>query len=315
MSAITDLPFRTVCEEFGAGLTITEFLSAHALIARDQKTHDKLTPSREGRPFGVQIFGRQIEPMIEGARMAVESGAALVDINMGCPAKRVIAGECGAALMREPDLAQRIVRAIRSAVPAPIPVTVKHRTGVDQQEDYDIFAGFAAVQIEAGAEALIVHARNAWLQGLSPKQNREIPPLKYDWVYRLKQDFPDQQIVVNGGIKTLDTCLEHLQRVDGVMLGREPYNNPYLLHDVDQVVFGCRRSAAPGRSEMLRRFYPYIEQQLELGTPLMRVARHLLGLFNGEPNARRWRRYLSENACRRAAGMEVLYRAEQLLDD
>ena len=190
--------------------------------------------------------------------------------------------------MKQPPLVAECVSALKSA--SSLPVTGKHRTGVDQQEDYDVFAGFAAAQVEAGAAALIVHARNAWLQGLSPKQNREIPPLKYYWVYRLKQDFPDQQIIVNGGIRTLDACLEHLQQVDGVMLGREPYNNPYLLHDVDPVVFGRQQSTAPGRSEMLHRFYPYIEQQLESGIPLMRVARHLLGLFNGQPNARRWRR-------------------------
>ena len=167
--------------------------------------------------------------------------------------------------------------------------------------------------IDAGAGALIVHARNAWLQGLNPKQNREIPPLKYEWVYRLKRDFPGQEIVINGGIKTLDACLEHLRHVDGVMLGREPYHNPYLLNDVDRVIFNRPCSENRSRIAMLHRMYPYIEQQLALGMPLTRVVRHLIGLFNGMPNARRWRRYLSENAYRKTADIETLYEAERLI--
>ena len=158
-----------------------------------------------------------------------------------------------------------------------------------------------------------MHARNAWLEGLSPKQNREIPPLKYDWVYRLKRDFPRHEIVINGGIRRLDECREHLRRVDGVMLGREPYQNPFVLHDVDRVIFGDADAKPPSRIEILHRAYPYIERQLELGQPLSRMARHLLGLFHGEPNARRWRRYLSEHAHRKAAGIEILREAERLV--
>ena len=291
-------------------LLYTEMVTATAIVHGDR---DRLLGfSAQEHPLAVQLGGSDPETLYRAAQICHDYGYDEINLNCGCPSDRVQSGSFGACLMKQPALVSECVSALKSA--SPLPVTVKHRTGVDQQEDYDIFAGFAAAQIEAGAEALIVHARNAWLQGLSPRQNREIPPLKYDWVYRLKQDFPDQPIIVNGGIRTLDACLEHLQQVDGVMLGREPYNNPYLLHDVDRVVFGCRQSAAPGRRELLHRYYPYIEQQLELGIPLMRVARHLLGLFNGQPNARRWRRYLSENACRRDAGIEVLYRAEKLLD-
>jgi tRNA-dihydrouridine synthase A len=218
----------------------------------------------------------------------------------------------GACLMQDPGLVAECVAALKSA--SNLPVTVKHRTGIDQQEDYDRFTGFAAAQLEAGAEALIVHARNAWLQGLSPKQNRDIPPLKYDWVYRLKGDFPDCEIIVNGGINSLDQCLEHLQQVDGVMLGREPYRNPFMLSDVDRVIFHESQVEVPDRIAMLQRMYPYIESQLGQGLPLTRVVRHLLGLFHGEPNGRRWRRFLSENVCRKNAGVEILQQAERLLN-
>ena len=290
-------------------LLYTEMVTAAAIVHGDR---DRLLGfSEQEHPLAVQLGGSDPELLYRAAQICHDYGYDEINLNCGCPSDRVQSGSFGACLMKQPPLVAECVSALKSA--SPLPVTVKHRTGVDQQEDYDVFAGFAAAQVEAGAAALIVHARNAWLQGLSPKQNREIPPLKYDWVYRLKQDFSDQQIIVNGGIRTLEACLEHLQQVDGVMLGREPYNNPYVLHDVDQAVFGRQQSATPDRSEMLHRFYPYIEQQLELGIPLMRVVRHLLGLFNGQPNARRWRRYLSENACRKDAGMEVLYGAEEML--
>jgi tRNA-dihydrouridine synthase A len=311
MMDCSDRHSRFFLRLFSANILLyTEMVTAAAIVHGDR---DRLLGfSAQEHPLAVQLGGSDPETLYRAAQVCHDYGYDEINLNCGCPSDRVQSGSFGACLMKQPPLVSECVSALKSA--SPLPVTVKHRTGVDQQEDYDIFAGFAAAQIEAGAAALIVHARNAWLQGLSPKQNREIPPLKYDWVYRLKQDFPDQPIIVNGGIRTLDACLEHLQQVDGVMLGREPYNNPYLLHDVDRVVFGCRQSAAPGRREMLQRYYPYIEQQLESGISLMRVARHLLGLFNGQPNARRWRRYLSENACRRDAGIEVLYRAEQLLD-
>jgi tRNA-dihydrouridine synthase A len=223
----------------------------------------------------------------------------------------VQSGSFGACLMQDPGLVADCVAAMKSATS--LPITVKHRTGIDRQDDYETFAAFASAQIEAGTDALIVHARNAWLQGLSPKQNREVPPLKYDWVYRLKRDFPGQPIIINGGIKTLDACREHLLQVDGVMLGREPYQNPYLLHNVDPVIFNRSGDRIPGRIAMLHRVYPYIERQLGQGVPLMHMVRHIIGLFHGEPNARRWRRYLSENAHRKDAGMEVLYQAEQLV--
>lgn len=292
-------------------LLYTEMVSVGAVLHGDR---DRLLGFSDAEhPIAVQLGGSDPELLYRAAGYCVEYGYDEIDLNCGCPSDRVQSGSFGACLMRDPARVADCVAALKSA--GPLPVTVKHRTGLDQQEDYDEFAAFAAAQIEAGADALIVHARNAWLQGLNPKQNREIPPLKYDWVYRLKQDFPAQPIVINGGIKTLEASLEHLQRVDGVMLGREPYQNPWLLQAVDEVVFGAPAPAVENRFAVLHRIYPYIEDQLARGTPLTRMVRHLIGLFNGVPNARRWRRYLSENAYRKSAGLEILQQAESLVND
>jgi tRNA-dihydrouridine synthase A len=223
----------------------------------------------------------------------------------------VQSGSFGACLMADPGLVRECVLAMRNA--SDLPVTVKHRTGIDQADEYAEFVEFARVQIEAGVDALIVHARNAWLQGLSPKQNREIPPLKYDWVYGLKEDFPETEIIINGAIKTLESSLVHLQKVDGVMLGREPYQNPFVLQNVNQVIFGDAEDTAPSRLSILHRIYPYIESQLQQGIPLSRMIRHIIGLYRGEPGARQWRRYLSENGNKKSGNMETLYQAEKLI--
>ena len=290
-------------------LLYTEMVTVAAILHGDR---DRLLGfSGEEHPLAVQLGGSDPKQLHKAAYICTEYGYDEINLNCGCPSDRVQSGSFGACLMKDPMRVAECVTALREATH--LPVTVKHRTGIDQDENYDNLAAFAAAQIDAGAEALIVHARNAWLEGLSPKENREIPPLKYDWVYRLKQDFPSHEIVINGGIKTLDACLEHLDRVDGVMLGREPYQNPYLLHNVDQVIFGQDQGEIPSRLAMMHRLYPYIENQLEQGMPLTRIVRHLIGLFNGQPNGRKWRRFLSENAYRKTAGIEILHEAEQLL--
>ena len=245
------------------------------------------------------------------AKICADYGYDEINLNCGCPSDRVQSGSFGACLMADPGLVRECVQALGAG--CALPITVKHRTGIDQQDDYDLFRDFIDIQVDAGAAALIVHARNAWLKGISPKQNRDIPPLKYDWVYRLKQDFNDTEIIINGGIKTLDASLEHLQRVDGVMLGREPYQNPYLLADVDRVIFGESNSQVKSRRALLQDIYPYIERYLARDLPPGKMVRHILGLFHGEPNARRWRRYLSENVFHKSAGMHTLYEAERLL--
>ena len=290
-------------------LLYTEMITAAAIVHGDRDY--LLNFNKEEHPLAVQLGGSDPEQLYQAARICTDYGYDEINLNCGCPSDRVQSGSFGACLMKDPALVADCVAALKSATN--LPVTVKHRTGIDQQEDYDLLAGFAEAQISAGAEALIVHARNAWLQGLSPRQNREIPPLKYDWVYRLKQDYPEQEIIINGGIKTLQACQQHLQFVDGVMLGREPYQNPYLLHDVDREIFGHEPVTSLDRIELLHRMYPYIEQQLSLGLPLTRVVRHLIGLFHGQPNARRWRRYITENAYRKTAGIETLYQAERLV--
>lgn len=293
----------------GEILLYTEMVTAAAILHGDPER--LLGFSDEEHPLAVQLGGSDPEQLFRAANICHDFGYDEINLNCGCPSDRVQSGSFGACLMKQPSLVAECVAALKTA--GPLPVTVKHRTGIDQQEDYDVFAEFARAQIEAGAEALIVHARNAWLQGLNPKQNREIPPLKYEWVYRLKRDFPEQEIVINGGIRDLDSCLEHLRHVDGVMLGREPYQNPYLLHNVDQVIFGRPQVSIPSRVAMLHRVYPYIEHQLSQGLPLTRMVRHLIGLFHGEPNARRWRRYLSENAYKKNAGIDTLRQAERLV--
>jgi tRNA-dihydrouridine synthase A len=290
-------------------LLYTEMVTAAAIIHGDRDY--LLGFSDEEHPIAVQLGGSDPEQLYRVAKICDDYGYDEINLNCGCPSYRVQSGSFGACLMADPELVGECVRALKSG--SALPVTVKHRTGIDQQNDYELLRDFVAIQVEAGADAMIVHARNAWLKGISPKQNREIPPLKYDWVYRLKKDFADCEIIINGGIKTLDSSLEHLQRVDGVMLGREPYQNPYLLHNIDQVIFCDTDSQVKSRLSLLREIYPYIERHLAGGMPLTKMVRHIIGLFHGEPNARRWRRHLSENACRKSAGMQTLYEAERLV--
>lgn len=231
MAAVTDLPFRTICEQFGVGLTITEFLSAHALSAGDQKTVDKMTPSLNGRAFGVQIFGREDDPMILAARMAVDIGASLVDINMGCPAKRVVAGECGSALMQWPALAQHLVRTVVSAVPPHIPVTVKHRAGWNNLNRNA--PEFACAMVEAGAKMITVHGRTR-TQGFSGKSDLEIIRLVREAVPR------HVPVVGNGDVVTVEDYLRmrEVTGCDAVMIGRGAQGNPWLFHRLHEVVRG-----------------------------------------------------------------------------
>ncbi|MFT5220536.1 MAG: tRNA-dihydrouridine synthase A [Planctomycetota bacterium] len=287
----------------------TEMVTVAAILNGDRDYLLGFNP--EEHPLAVQLGGSDPEQLYRAAQICSEYGYDEINLNCGCPSDRVQSGSFGACLMKDPQRVADCVAALING--SNVPVTVKHRTGIDQQEDYNQFVEFARHQIDAGADALIVHARNAWLQGLNPKQNREIPPLKYDWVYQLKQDFADTEIIINGGIKTLDASLQHLDHVDGVMLGREPYANPYILHNVDHLIFGQGSEDLPSRMDMLHKIYPYIEWQLSSGMPLTKMIRHIIGLFHGEPNGKRWRRYLSENAFRKDASMETLYQAEQLV--
>jgi nifR3 family TIM-barrel protein len=260
MAAVTDLPFRTVCEELGVALTITEFLSAHALTAGAQKTVDKLTPSLGGRKFGVQIFGREDEPMIIAANMAVDIGASLVDINMGCPAKRVVAGACGSALMKEPELAQHIVRVVRGAVPVSIPVTVKHRAGWDER--HLNAPEFACAMVEAGAAMITVHGRTR-TQGFSGESSRAI-------IRRVREAVPGHVPVVGNG-DVVDVAGYRAMReetgCDAVMIGRGALGNPWLFRAIREVERGNPEPSAPTMDARVAVFDRHVELLRERKPP------------------------------------------------
>ncbi|MCW8830911.1 MAG: tRNA dihydrouridine(20/20a) synthase DusA [Gammaproteobacteria bacterium] len=257
-------------------------------------------------PVVLQLGGSQPGDLAECALMAEDAGYDEVNLNIGCPSDRVKRGRFGASLMAEPVLVAECVAAMRNRVT--IPVTVKCRIGIDDMDDESALDEFVGIVAAAGCEHFIVHARKAWLQGLSPKENREVPPLKYDVVYRLKQARPSLRITINGGIKTLEAMQQHLQHVDAVMLGREAYHNPYLMAQFDARFYGSDE-VPRSRQEVVHALLPYIEQELSEGTPLHSVTRHLHGLFLGCQGAKAWRRYLSENDNRPDAGTEVLLQA------
>ncbi|PNK60077.1 tRNA dihydrouridine(20/20a) synthase DusA [Psychrobacter sp. FDAARGOS_221] len=238
-------------------------------------------------PLVLQLGGADIGEMSRCTVIAQQRGFDEININVGCPSDKVQHNKIGACLMAEPDTVASLVRHMQAEVD--IPVTVKHRIGIDEYDSYEFMRDFVAASAEAGCQRFIVHARIAWLQGLSPKQNREIPPLRYDDVYRLKQEFPELDIEINGGIDSIEQIKQHLQQVDGVMIGRAAYHNPYILSEAMQL-WG---EPSISREHILDKLYPYLEQQVANGEPLPSIARHLLGLFQGLPGARKWRQALS----------------------
>ncbi|GMQ87294.1 MAG: tRNA dihydrouridine(20/20a) synthase DusA [Gammaproteobacteria bacterium] len=282
----------------------TEMVTSSALLHGDPDY--LLAYHASERPLAVQLGGSEPDQLASCARYAEQAGFAEINLNVGCPSDRVQSGRFGACLMLEPERVAACVVAMRETVS--IPVTVKTRIGVDEQDSYEELSRFVAILIEAGLECLIVHARKAWLTGLSPKQNREVPPLRYAWVYQIKKDFPLLEVHINGGIKTLDAVKDHLEQVDGAMIGREAYHNPWLLADVDRRFAGDADSVAD-RHQVIGRFLPYVEDELSGGVRLQQMTRHILGLFQGQPGARAWRRYISEHAHQAGAGTEVIERA------
>ncbi len=261
-------------------------------------------------PLALQLGGSDPHELAESARIGEQYGYDEINLNCGCPSDRVQSGRFGACLMGEPALVARCVAAMRAAVS--IPVTVKCRIGIDDRDSYEELHEFVRQIRDAGTGLLVVHARKAILQGLSPKENRDIPPLVYPTVYRLKADFPELPIVINGGISTLGQCKDHLAQVDGVMLGRTAYHEPWILAGVDRELFGDDHPV-PARHEVLESFMPYMERQLAAGVRLNSMSRHLLGLFHGRPGGRLFRRHIAENAYKRDAGCEVLREAVALL--
>jgi len=285
-------------------LLYTEMVTTGALIHGDH--HRFLQFNGEEHPLALQLGGCSPRELAICAKMAEDYGYDEVNLNVGCPSDRVQNGRFGACLMAEPELVAECVAAMTEAVN--IPVTVKSRIGIDDKDSYPELVHFISTVADAGCRRFIVHARKAWLSGLSPKQNREVPPLRYDVVYQLKIDFPQLEIILNGGVESLNQAEQILQHVDGVMVGREAYQNPYVLADVDRRLFGMV-AEAPSRAEIIARLLPYIQRQLSTGVRLNSVVRHVFGLFHGEYGGRAFRRYLSEHATKPGADESVLLQA------
>ncbi|MEO9522687.1 tRNA dihydrouridine(20/20a) synthase DusA [Marinobacter alexandrii] len=285
-------------------LLYTEMVTTGALIHGDTERFLRHEPAEY--PLALQLGGSDAGELAHCAKLAEQFGFDEVNLNVGCPSDRVQNNMIGACLMGHPDKVAEGVRAMIEATS--LPVTVKHRIGIDGRESWDDLCEFIEKVAAAGCRTFIVHARIAILEGLSPKENRDVPPLKYNWVYALKQKYPELEIIINGGIKTFDECHEHLRHTDGVMLGREAYNNPWLLASVDSTFFGSPESPLT-RHDALRAMYPFIQSELERGVYLTHISRHLLGLFHGQPGGRQFRRYISENAHKSGAGLEVIQTA------
>jgi len=292
-------------------LLYTEMVTTGALLHGDPERH--LRFQHDEHPVALQLGGSDPTELAACARLAEQRGYDEINLNVGCPSDRVQSGRFGACLMQEPRLVAECVTAMQEAVSTP--VTVKHRIGIDDQDSYEALVQFVGTVAEAGCQTFIVHARKAWLQGLSPKENREVPPLRHEVVHRLKLDFPRLEIVINGGIHTLREAAAQLDAVDGAMIGRAVYNDPWMLADADRLIFGEDTNPASSRRQALESLYPWIEVELAAGAPLHHITRHLLGLFNGQPGARRWRRHLSENANRKGAGLHVLEHAASLVGE
>ncbi|MEM8594600.1 MAG: tRNA dihydrouridine(20/20a) synthase DusA [Pseudomonadota bacterium] len=254
-------------------------------------------------PVALQLGGSDPNDLSQCTRIANNYGYDEVNLNIGCPSPRVQSGSFGACLMAEPELVRDCIQAMRDN--SDVPVTVKCRLGIDDQEDFESLLNFIDTVALSGCTHFIIHARNAWLQGLSPKENRDIPPLRYEWVYRAKALRPELTIVINGGINTIDMCLEHLEHVDGVMLGRAIQRNPMLLTQVDHRLFGTPQSATTPHEHIMS-MIPYIDQELSRGTRLQHISRHLVTAFQGVPGAKQFRRHISEHAHLESAGSQVV---------
>jgi len=292
----------------------TEMVNALAIRHGDRARLLGFDPSEH--PVALQLGGSDPRVLAEAARVGVEFGYDEINLNCGCPSDRVQAGRFGACLMREPALVADCVASMRAAVA--VPVTVKCRIGVDDQDEFAALHGFVECVRQAGCEVFIVHARKAWLKGLSPKENRDVPPLDYARVRALKRAFPELTIVLNGGLVTTAAVLDHLAVddgvvLDGVMLGRAVYHQPWWLHELDSLLFAAGSNRPQDRAELLQRWRPYVTRQLATGEALAHLTRHLLGLYQGLPGARRFRRVLSERAHLAGSGWEVVVAAQAAL--
>ncbi|HPQ25520.1 MAG TPA: tRNA dihydrouridine(20/20a) synthase DusA [Gammaproteobacteria bacterium] len=290
-------------------LLYTEMVTTGALLHRDPARFLDFDPAEH--PLALQLGGSDPDELAACARLAEDWGYDEVNLNVGCPSDRVQSGRFGACLMAEPQLVADCVAAMSEATTRP--VTVKHRIGIDHRDSYEELSQFVDSVSQAGCATFIVHARKAWLQGLSPKENREIPPLQYGVVHALKRDFPQYGFVINGGFKTLAQVEHQLDTVDGVMIGREAYQNPWILADADARIFGTD-GEPPNRRQVVHRMLPFIAAQHAAGVPVHRITRHMLGLFQGQRGARAWRRHLSEHVHRPDAGAQIIIDALEHID-
>lgn len=309
MMGYTDRHFRYLLRLISPRVRLyTEMVTTGALLRGDSarllRFHDC------EHPLALQLGGSDPLALARCAKLGAAAGYDEINLNVGCPSGRVQHARFGACLMARPELVAHCVNAMCAAVD--IPVTVKTRIGIDDLDAYEHLHRFTDAVARAGCATLIVHARKAWLRGLSPRENRKLPPLRYDTVYRLKHDFPDLEIVINGGIETLEDAVMHRRQVDGAMLGRVVCRDPYLLARADELLFGNSRKP-PDRMDVLGRYVEYAATQLQEGVSLHQITRHVLGLFLGQTGARAFRRHLSECAARRNAGLEVLDEAARLL--
>ena len=287
----------------------TEMITAGALLHGDPRRHLAFDP--EEHPVALQIGGSEPDELARAARLGERAGFDEINLNCGCPSERVQRGSFGACLMAEPALVADGIKAMRDAVD--IPITVKHRIGVDARDDYGFVRDFVGTVAQAGCDVFIVHARSAWLKGLSPKENREVPPLRYETVHRLKADFASLRIVLNGGLQWLDDAEHAAAGLDGVMLGRAAYHDPYLLADVDRRFYGSS-TPMPSREAVVDRMSAYLAREYSVGTAPRHIVRHMHGLYQGVRGARQWRRALSDAVVLERDGARVLERAARFVD-
>ncbi len=296
------------CRTFHRKLTsqsvlYTEMVTTGAIL---HGKGDYLHFNAHEQPVALQLGGSDPEALAKCAQLANERGYNEINLNVGCPSDRVQNGKFGACLMAEPKLVADCIAAMKAEVD--IPVTIKTRIGIDEQDSYAFLCELVEANIAVGCEDFIIHARKAWLSGLSPKQNRDVPPLDYERVYQLKKDYPQLDISINGGVKTLADTLAHLTQLDGVMIGREAYANPYMLSEVDSLIYGVDNPVL-SRHQVVRAMYDYFENEMSEGARFWQIARHMLGIFQGMPGARAFRRHLSENGHKQGAGIDLMDQA------
>jgi tRNA-dihydrouridine synthase A len=310
MIDVTDRHYRYLARLLSQhALLFTEMITTGAILNGDQDY--LLSYTDQEHPLVLQLGGSNTDELAKCARIGENYGYDEINLNVGCPSDKVQNNMIGACLMAHPKLVTDCMQAMIEAVN--IPVTIKHRIGIDDVDDYDVLAGFVEQVSSSGCDTFIVHARNAILKGLSPKQNREVPPLQYDKVYRLKEDFPNLEIIINGGIDNIADCQLHLTKVDGVMLGRAANHNSALLTQVDQQLYGSNL-AIPERRQVSLAYFAYMQQQHEKGTSLHHMSGHIMGLFQGIPGARSLRRHISENIHGSSANIQVMYDALDLIE-